>query len=122
MKALIIPEKGFLTVGKDGFIKLCDFASLEVKKSFRISDTPCSDLVQLTKEVFVVSGWDNCLHIFNLNYGSTVNSIEAHDDAVTALKLVPSLNLIVSTSWDCTIKLWSYQGDQVEETFVVRIT
>lgn len=116
-----MPDKGFLTVGKDGFIKLSDFDTIEVKKSFRISDMPCSDVAQLTKEVFVVSGWDSCLHIFNLNYGSTVSSIDAHDDAVTALQLVPSLNLIATTSWDCTIRLWSYQGDQVEENYEVGI-
>lgn len=91
MKCLILPDKGFLSVGKDGFIKLTDFGTLEVKKSFRISDMPCSDLIQMTKEVFLVSGWDGNLHIFNLNYGSTVSSIQAHDDAVTILKLVPSL-------------------------------
>ena len=91
MKALILPEKGYLTVGKDGFIKLSDIDSLELKKSFRISDMPLSDLAQLTKEVFVVAGWDSNLHIFNLNYGSTVNSIVAHDDAITVLKLIPTL-------------------------------
>ena len=90
MKSLILPDKGFLTVGKDGFIKLSDPDTLEVKKSFRISDMPCSDLAQLTKEVFVVSGWDSCLHIFNLNYGSTVSSIPAHDDAISCLKIIPS--------------------------------
>ena len=102
MRSLILAEKGFLTVGKDGFIKLTDFETLEVKKSFKISEMPCSDLVQLTKEVFVVSGWDSNLHIFNLNYGSTVNSIPAHDDAITSIELLPSLvSLSYCSEYDC---------------------
>ena len=86
---------------------------------------PCSDLAQLTKEVFVVSGWDSNLHIFNLNYGSTVNSIMAHDDAVTSIRLIPSMvvsaheNLLATSSWDCTIRLWRFNGDQVEEQYEV---
>lgn len=41
---------------------------------------------------------------YNLEYGRITNTIPAHDDAVTSLSLLVDLGIIVSGSWDCSVK------------------
>ena len=65
------------------------FDDLSPKKSFRISEMPLSCFVEIEEEVYVVGGWDSNLHLFNMNYGSSIQSFMAHDDAVSNLIFVP---------------------------------
>ena len=83
-------SKAVLSTGKDGFIKMSDFSTLELKKSFRISDMPLSCFAEIGKELYVVGGWNSCLHLFNMNYGSSLQVFEAHDDAVSNILYIPS--------------------------------
>lgn len=46
---------------------------------------PLSCFAQLDNELFAVGGWDSSLHVFNMNYGSSVQVLEAHDDAVSII-------------------------------------
>lgn len=50
---------------------------------------PLSCFAQLDSELFAVGGWDSSLHVFNMNYGSSVQVFEAHDDAVSMIVYVP---------------------------------
>lgn len=45
-----------------------------------------------------------------MDYGRITNSFKAHDDVVSCLSLVDSenLGLLVSGSWDCSVKYVSY--------------
>jgi len=106
---------GVLTIGKDGFIKLSDYTDLSLKKSFRISDMPLSCFAQLDEELFVVGGWDSNLHVFNMNYGSSIQSFQAHDDALTTIINVPSREMLITSGWDCTIRFWKVNNGIIDE-------
>lgn len=41
---------------------------------------------------------------YNLDFGRVSNVIPAHDDAVSTLKMLPQLGILVSGSWDCSVK------------------
>lgn len=41
---------------------------------------------------------------YNLDYGRVVNEIPAHDDAVSCLSLLDEMGILVSGSWDCSVK------------------
>lgn len=42
--------------------------------------------------------------IYDMDYGRKVNEIPAHDDAVSCLSYMSKLSLLVSGSWDCSVK------------------
>lgn len=41
---------------------------------------------------------------YNLDFGRVSNVIPAHDDAVSTLKILAPLGLLISGSWDCSVK------------------
>lgn len=44
-----------------------------------------------------------CRYVYSLEYGRTVNTSLAHDDAISQLSMCE--NLLVSSSWDSTVKV-----------------
>lgn len=42
--------------------------------------------------------------LYNCDYGRISDVIPAHDDAVSALSLVSDLGILISGSWDCSVK------------------
>lgn len=60
-----------MSIGLDGFLKVTDFVSRKVIKSFKICNFCLSSLIPLKNdEIFAIGSWDNKLYIFNLNYGN----------------------------------------------------
>jgi factor associated with neutral sphingomyelinase activation len=59
----------------------------------------------------VLGSWDNHLYAYALDSGRTICSFVAHDDAVSCLaassSVVASAPLLVSGSWDSTVKVWT---------------
>lgn len=43
---------------------------------------------------------------YNLDYGRVSNYIPAHDDAVSSLAILNDLGILVSGSWDCSVKYY----------------
>lgn len=56
---------------------------------------------------------DNYIHLFDLETGSAVLSLHAHDDGITCLDIDPSGLTLVSGSHDCKIRFWDvrYRGN-----------
>src|SRR5262249_58085279 len=55
----------------------------------------------------VLSGaQDGTLHLSDLATGKLISHLTAHDDAVTAVTMVPGRPLGLSSSLDRTVKLW----------------
>lgn len=42
--------------------------------------------------------------IYDCDYGRKVNEVPAHDDAVSCLSYIDEIGVLVSASWDCTVK------------------
>lgn len=42
--------------------------------------------------------------IYDCDYGRKVNEIPAHDDAVACLAYIEDIGVLVSGSWDCSVK------------------
>lgn len=41
---------------------------------------------------------------YNLDYAKITNVIQAHDDAVSCLSHINEMGILVSGSWDCSVK------------------
>lgn len=42
--------------------------------------------------------------IYDLDYGRRLNEIPAHDDAVSCLSYINEGGILISGSWDCSVK------------------
>ncbi|KAK3094880.1 hypothetical protein FSP39_007441 [Pinctada imbricata] len=50
-------------------------------------------------------GLDNTLKVFDFNT-NTESSVGQHDDAIRCVEYCPEVNVVVTGSWDSTVKLW----------------
>lgn len=53
-----------------------------------------------------LKGWRCCVQVYATLHGRPLGSFAAHDDAVSCLEVPPASDLVVTASWDCTVKLW----------------
>ena len=49
-------------------------------------------------------------YLYSIDYGRVLDTLMAHDDAVSALWLKD--NLLITASWDSTVKVWLCEGLQ----------
>ncbi|KAK4705077.1 Prp8 binding protein, partial [Phenoliferia sp. Uapishka_3] len=56
-----------------------------------------------------VGGVDNDVHVFSLAHHSISYSLRGHTDTITSLALSPSSSLLLSSSMDSVLHLWSVQ-------------
>ncbi|XP_055537096.1 protein FAN-like [Wyeomyia smithii] len=95
------------TTSKDGTFKCYSLTERRQTRSVQVSDMPLS-AARLTSEKLIILGcWDNSIIIYNLDYGRISQVISAHDDAVSCLSSVDASELLVSGSWDCSVKIWN---------------
>lgn len=46
---------------------------------------------------------------YDIEFGKVTNILEGHEDAVSGVVFSTLHNLIISGSWDCTVKVWQIQ-------------
>lgn len=96
-----------ISVGHDSKLKVFSLSHKKQIRSSNIGNMPLSSCLRLPNaNIIVVGSWDNQIILFDLDYGRVTDSILAHEDAVTCLCWGEKLNLLVSGSDDCTIKIW----------------
>lgn len=44
--------------------------------------------------------------LYDLDYGKIIDNILAHEDAVTCMAWGGNVNILISGSGDCTVKVW----------------
>ncbi|XP_055630908.1 protein FAN-like isoform X2 [Toxorhynchites rutilus septentrionalis] len=101
------PTESIITTSKDGTFKCYSLSERRQIRSVQISDMPLSAIRLIDEKSVILSCWDNSLIIYNLDYGKITQAIPAHDDAVSCLSRVKESGLLVSGSWDCSVKIWN---------------
>lgn len=60
-----------------------------------------------------------------MEFGKVIDILLAHDDAVSSLTLIPSRNILISGSWDCTAKVWrTYESGgktRIQDRFIAQL-
>lgn len=98
------------SVGHDGNLKIYSLKDEKLTRSVSLSNLPLSSCVfyktTSQQNILVASSWDNTLIFYDLEFGKVIYVLLGHDDAVSSLSWSPLRNILISGSWDCTIKVW----------------
>ncbi|KAL2737770.1 protein FAN-like isoform X3 [Vespula squamosa] len=99
-----------LSVGHDGMFKLYSIKDKKPTRSVSLSSLPLSSCISYytasSHNILVVGSWDNTLIFYDIEFGRTIDTLQAHEDAVSCLAWSPTRQIIISGSWDCTAKVW----------------
>jgi factor associated with neutral sphingomyelinase activation len=115
MLSLTSKPNTIVSIGQDGFLKVFDLVERACQKSFKICEFCLSSIVPIKgDEIFAIGSWDNSIYLFNIVYGSKSKPVLAHDNSVSDLVFLPKRKRLVSSSWDCSIKLWRIVGNNIE--------
>jgi factor associated with neutral sphingomyelinase activation len=95
------------SVSQDSSLKLYSISEKKQLRSITIGELSLSSC-QLTpdEKTIIIGSWDNNIYIYSINYGRIIDTIEAHDDAVSCLCF--KQDILISGSWDATVKIWKF--------------
>nr|CAD7399314.1 unnamed protein product [Timema poppensis] len=96
-----------VSVGQDSLLKMYSLSEKRQVRSVTLSSMALSSCIVLPDEKTLIVGcWNNSIILYNLEFGRIVDSIRAHEDAVSCLCWTNSTQMLVSGSWDCSIRIW----------------
>ncbi|TDH67584.1 hypothetical protein CCR75_001882 [Bremia lactucae] len=105
--AILTHENSYLfTTSKDQSLKLSSVENVTQKRivssKFALS---CCD-VSFDERVVFVGSWDNSVSMYSTSSGLVLDTIVAHSDGISAIRVLPGR--ILTSSWDSSIKLWRF--------------
>mgnify|MGYP000853850081 CR=1 FL=1 len=104
-----------VTIGQDGFLKVVDLYDKNCQKSFKICEVCISAIVAVkADELYALGSWDNNIYLFNIASGNKSKPVVAHNNSISDLKYLQRKKRILSSSWDCYIKMWRVVGSNLD--------
>lgn len=102
--------KQLFSASLDGLLKVYSVDEKRQLRSIGISNMALSSMTMMPDgKTVIVGSWDNSVYTYNVEYGTTVLTTFAHDDAVS--DVCWNKNLMLTSSWDSTVKVWTYLPD-----------
>nr|XP_033328034.1 protein FAN-like isoform X1 [Megalopta genalis] len=99
-----------VSVGQDGTLKFFSTETKKLTRSVALSMLPLSSCISYCTtshdNILVVGSWDNSLIFYDVEFGRVIDILQGHEDAVSCLAISTSRQIIISSSWDCTAKVW----------------
>jgi len=93
------------SVSQDLSLKIYDIINNKQVRSMKISQLNLSSCGLSTDEKRVYIGcWDNHVYVYSVDYSRIIDTVYAHDDAVSCMHV--NDDLLVTGSWDATVRLW----------------
>jgi WD40 repeat protein len=114
------------TASHDGYVKIFDATTgIQLRAAQLGAGQPLTSIALLNtiysgalffqvKHPMVLCGsYDGNVYAYNPSAGTIQGQFTPHADAISCLALSSSSNILVTSSWDCSVKLWSLeQGRQ----------
>jgi factor associated with neutral sphingomyelinase activation len=102
------------SVSQDSSLKIYSLGEGKQLRSNNISQLALSSCALSKDQKFVAIGsWDNNIYLYSNDYGRVITTVPAHDDTVSCLTLRD--NLLVSGSWDTSMKVWSISPSGISQ-------
>jgi len=102
------------SVSQDSSLKIYSLKDNRQVRSMKISRLSLSScgLSESENHVFI-SSWDNNIYTYSIDSGRIIDTLEAHDSAVSCMRV--QKNILVSGSWDSTVKVWNIRSSNIEK-------
>ncbi|KAL3859053.1 hypothetical protein ACJMK2_009289 [Sinanodonta woodiana] len=109
--------KCIFSVSRDSLLKMY---SLEEQRQLRSVTMSCMALsscqVMPDSKTIIVGSWDNNVYFYSVEFGRILDTLHAHDDAVSSIYW--QTNTLLTSSWDSTVKIWEFSPPPSPNTFV----
>jgi factor associated with neutral sphingomyelinase activation len=104
-----------ITISQDGFLKVVDLYDKNCQKSFKICEVCISAIAAIKPdELYALGSWDNNIYLFNIVSGNKSKPVVAHNNSISDLKYLTKRKRLLSSSWDCYIKMWRVVGSNLD--------
>eukprot|EP00106_Octopus_bimaculoides_P017645 XP_014785087.1 PREDICTED: protein FAN-like [Octopus bimaculoides] len=101
--------KHIFSTSKDVHFKMYSVKEKHQARSINLSNMTLSKCIPVNdSKMVIVSSWDNSIYFYSIEYGRILDTLFAHEDAVSSLLL--SGNKLISSSWDSDVKVWHYSS------------
>jgi factor associated with neutral sphingomyelinase activation len=95
------------SVAQDTTLKMFSVNGLQLSRSVSFSSLALSSCaVMPDSRTLVLGSWDNNIYIYSIEFGHVLESVLAHDDAVSSVYW--KNDLLLTSSWDSCVKVWKY--------------
>ncbi|KAL0487551.1 neutral sphingomyelinase activation-associated factor [Acrasis kona] len=106
VSSVTLHQDRIISTSHDATVKISSTVTKkQIRRIAECGQVTLSDSCMHDSTLFVAS-WDNHIYSYSIEYGKVLDSLPAHDDAVT--KMISRGDEMVSTSWDSTVKLWNF--------------
>ncbi|CAG5129217.1 unnamed protein product, partial [Candidula unifasciata] len=94
--------RSVFSVSKDSFLKMYSLEDQVQLRSVNMSLMALSSCEVIEEKTIVVGCWDNKVYFYSIEYGRVLDTLCAHDDAVSCVRWKG--NRLFTASWDSTVK------------------
>ncbi|KAJ8303155.1 hypothetical protein KUTeg_019551 [Tegillarca granosa] len=99
--------KYIFSVSQDSLLKMYSLEDQRQLRSINLSKMALSScLIMPDDKTIIVSSWDNSVYFYSIEFGRILDTLMAHDDAVSHVNW--KNNVLMTSSWDSTVKVWNF--------------
>lgn len=109
------PDGGEMAASSDdGFIVTWNLGNGELLNTYEVptGEYPEKIVYSPNGEIIAVSTYDGNIVLLNAKDGRQIKTLEGHSDQITGLLFTSDGNILISSSYDGTIRLWGVPADQ----------
>lgn len=98
----------------DGFIITWDLRNGELEGTYEVptGEYPEKTIYSPNGEIIAVSTYDGDIVLLNAKDGKPIKTLEGHSDQITGLLFTSDSKILISSSYDGTIRLWGIPDQQ----------
>lgn len=109
-------KKMAFSVSKDSLLKLYSLEDQTQTRSVALAGMALSSCFVMPDSNIVICGsWDNNVYFYSVEYGNVIDTLLAHDDAVSSV--LWRKGFLISSSWDSSVKIWQFQNPTNGQVF-----
>ncbi|XP_052232540.1 protein FAN-like isoform X2 [Dreissena polymorpha] len=113
---LCLKKKMAVSVSQDSLFKMYSIEEQRQLRSVPLSNMALSSCLVLPEgKTVIVGSWDNNVYFYSVEYGNVLDTLHAHDDAIS--HVCWHRDVLYTASWDSTVKVWEFHQPGSQHDF-----